>query len=117
MKNSLIIVFISLISIKGYSQTKEDYMSAAISLVKANDYIGAIQYYDMIIKMDSLYVDAYNNRGNAKMKLEDYNGAIDDYTIAISLASDYNDAYYNRDRKSTRLNSSHSDRSRMPSSA
>ena len=41
-------------------------------------------------------VDAYNNRGTAKVYLKNYYGAISDFSKAIELNPNYADAYNNR---------------------
>ena len=59
------------------------------------DYVLSIQYFNQVIGAKPYLAEPYFYRGLAKMNLDDYQG----------------------DRKSTRLNSSHTDSSRMPSSA
>src|SRR2546430_7306250 len=61
---------------------------------------GAIADYTRAIDLGSTNPAAYNNRGNARAENKDLDGAIADYTRAIELKPE--------DRKSTRLNSSHS---------
>ena len=58
----------------------------------------------------------YGLRGG---RVQDYSQtfASADYRLAHALASDYYQRVIARDRKSTRLNSSHIQKSRMPSSA
>ena len=52
--------------------------------------------YTKAIEIDPNYVDAYNNRGVAKMGLEDYKRAISDFTKAIELDPNDAVAYSNR---------------------
>ena len=58
---------------------------------------------------------SYVSNGNATTEVLDYmQDCLDFYKIDLKS---FQDKHYRQDRKSTRLNSSHSDRSRMPSSA
>ena len=56
----------------------------------------AIVAYDEAIRLKSDFVEAYNNRGNAKDVLRRHDAAIADYNDAIKLKPDYATAYYNR---------------------
>ena len=57
---------------------------------------GAIEDYSKSIEIDSMFVDAYYNRGNSKYFLRDFKGAIDDYSQAIEIDPKYAEAYNNR---------------------
>lgn len=50
---------------------------------KFQDYIGAIEDYNLAIEINPNHPWAYNDRGEAKQKLNDLTGAIADYTISI----------------------------------
>ena len=52
--------------------------------------------YDRAISLKLDFVEAYNNRGNAKVEQDRYKEAIVDYDEAIRLKSDFADAYHNR---------------------
>ena len=58
--------------------------------------------------------DSYNWLETEVLPKEEWENARLDGTCAVSMASTF---WYDEDRKSTRLNSSHSSVSRMPSSA
>jgi tetratricopeptide (TPR) repeat protein/S1-C subfamily serine protease len=57
---------------------------------------GAIDDYNLAIKINPNYANAYYNRGNVRNDLGDKPGAIDDYTQAIKFNPNYANAYYNR---------------------
>ncbi|MDM3844989.1 MAG: tetratricopeptide repeat protein [Aphanizomenon gracile PMC638.10] len=57
---------------------------------------GAIDDYNLAIKINPNYEPAYNNRGNARNELGDKQGAIDDYNQAIKFNPNLAQAYYNR---------------------
>ena len=73
------------------------------------DYQRAIEVYNKAIEINPNFAKAYAERGSVKVLIKDYKGGIQDLNKAIELDI--------KDRKSTRLNSSHSSVSRMPSSA
>ena len=52
--------------------------------------------YNIAIKLDVKYGDAYVNRGSAKQLLNDYRGAILDFSKAIELDPNSTTAYLNR---------------------
>ena len=59
-------------------------------------YLISVKDYDKVIELDPNYVNAYNNRGNAKSDLKLYEEAIKDYDKAIELDNNDSTAYYNR---------------------
>ncbi|OBQ12446.1 MAG: hypothetical protein AN482_06745, partial [Anabaena sp. LE011-02] len=56
---------------------------------------GAIDDYNLAIKINPNYADAYYNRGITRYELGDKPGAIDDYNLAIKINPKYAQAYYN----------------------
>ncbi len=76
--------------------TAETLFDRAIDKRKNGDIQGAIDDYTKAIEIDPKYVDAYNNRGNARSTLGDKQGAIADYNKAIELNPTYARAYSNR---------------------
>ena len=89
----------------------------AVSLDNQKKYHEAIVVWNKLIQNDPTYLPAYINRGADKFALKQYSEAIKDYCYVIRQDSTYIMAWLNRDRNSTRLNSSHTTVSRMPSSA
>ena len=93
-------------------KSAQDYFRRAMRRYRSQDRAGAIADFDRAIQLQPNFPDAYNNRGIVKGSLGDKALAIADYSQAIAL----NPKFF-EDRKSTRLNSSHRNTSRMPSSA
>jgi tetratricopeptide (TPR) repeat protein len=60
------------------------------------NYKGAIEDYNMAIRIFPLYYNAFINRANAKTKVNDFVGAIEDLNFVISHDSTYANAYINR---------------------
>ena len=56
----------------------------------------SISVYDRTISLKPNFVEAYNNRGNAKQKQGQYEDALADYDEAVRLRPDYAEAYHNR---------------------
>ena len=79
--------------------------------VEAQDYDAAISLYREAIRIDPSNARLFSGIGYLYVQQGEYTAAIDPYQQAIALDPD------NIDRKSTRLNSSPSQQTRMPSSA
>ena len=83
------------ISFAVYSQTGDRsamrYFISGTYKVTKKDYRGAITDLTEAIKLDSGFLQAYENRGVAKFYLQDFRGAIDDYDRALEInPDDYN---------------------------
>jgi tetratricopeptide (TPR) repeat protein len=74
----------------------ESLFARAYSKQQNGDLEGAIADYTQAIRIKPDYVDAYNNRGNARSNQGDMAGAIVDYGEAIRIKPEYAKAYYNR---------------------
>jgi tetratricopeptide (TPR) repeat protein len=72
------------------------YYNQGIVRYDLGDKPGAIDDYNLAIKINPNYASAYNNRGNVRDDLGDKQGAIDDYNLAIKFNPNYASAYYNR---------------------
>mgnify|MGYP002619716998 CR=1 FL=1 len=97
-----------------FSATAQTAFEAANQQYAAGNYADAAALYRTIIDdagagISKDYAVVYYNLGNAYFKQGELAQSILAYERALRLRP--------TDRKSTRLNSSHSDRSRMPSSA
>lgn len=71
-----------------------DYM-AALCLMR-QDFQCALNNYSDVIRCDSLYLDAYNNRAIARFNLRDYKGALEDLNVAIRIHPNDRKAINNR---------------------
>jgi tetratricopeptide (TPR) repeat protein len=95
MKKFLSVIGVLLISFVGYSQTKDkkakEYYDNGCDKVLKKNFTGAIADFSEAIKLDSGFIQAYENRGVAKFYLRDNRAAIADYTKALKInPNDYN---------------------------
>ena len=93
----LLIAFIG-IAAAAFAQSREakEYFDQGRLAFNAKDYDQAIKEFNVAIRLDSNYADAYNGRGAAYSNKRDYDRAIADFSQAIQLNSKYADAYNNR---------------------
>ncbi len=68
----------------------------AMFLIGRKDYIGAIANFTAAVRMDSLFLQAYENRGVARYYLNDHAGAIADYNKALKINPDDCNTYGRR---------------------
>ncbi len=80
----------------GYSYSAENYFYFGVEAQQRGENKKAIEYYNKVIELDQQFVEAYNNRGSAKVALRDTKGAIEDYNKSIELDPQYAEAYNNR---------------------
>ncbi len=71
----------------------EQVMNIGRNVMSMEDYLLAIQYFNMAIKAKPYLADAYYLRGLAKLQLDDFDGAIADCTTAISRNKFKTEAY------------------------
>ncbi len=95
MTRILFLISVLWISFAVYSQTGDRsalrYFNSGSYKVNNKDYRGAIADLTEAIKLDSGFLQAYENRGVAKFYLQDFRGAIDDYDTALEInPDDYN---------------------------
>ena len=134
MKTTLLTIILAFgLSILSIAQNGEQSFQAAERFFKSGNYEKAIEHYSESINQNPNNLNAYLRRAFCYSATKNYEGAIKDYSKIIendptqlnalnSRGSAYNklekyDNAMKEDRKSTRLNSSHSSVSRMPSSA
>ena len=86
-----------------YSSKKTDtisgegkYFTRAHFKFLSEDYTGALDDYNKVIKINPDFPSAYFNRAGTKTKLQDYSGALDDYSEAIKANPKDAEAYNNR---------------------
>lgn len=74
-----------------------DYLLSGDEKEDKGDYLGALADYDQVLKIDSKYALAYNNRGYLKMqRLNDVSGALADFNRSVSINPNFARAYNNR---------------------
>ncbi|MDE6273067.1 MAG: tetratricopeptide repeat protein [Muribaculaceae bacterium] len=71
----------------------EQVLTIGRNVMSMEDYLLAIQYFNMAIKAKPYLADAYYLRGLAKLQLEDFEGAIADCSAAISRNKFKTEAY------------------------
>jgi predicted O-linked N-acetylglucosamine transferase (SPINDLY family) len=64
-------------------------------LYETQDLVGSLERYDLAIKFNPSYSEAYYNKGNALDALGRANEAIDSYMTALALNNHYAKAYFN----------------------
>jgi len=72
------------------------YMRVGRTRISIENYTGAIEYFNIVIKFKPYLPEAFFYRGVAKHQLEDFRGAIIDYNKAIEMKPFYPQAYMNR---------------------
>ena len=71
----------------------EQVMNIGRNVLSMEDYLLAIQYFNLAIKSKPYLADAYYLRGLAKLSLDDYEGAINDETLALNRNKFKSEAY------------------------
>jgi tetratricopeptide (TPR) repeat protein len=69
------------------------YMRVGETRIAIGNYVGAIEYFNIVIRFKPYMPEPYFFRGVAKHMLEDFHGAIIDYEKAIEIKPYYPDAY------------------------
>ncbi len=72
------------------------YMRVGRTRISIENYTGAIEYFNIVIKFKPYLPEAYFYRGVAKFQLEDFRGSIIDYNKAIEMKPFYPLAYMYR---------------------
>ncbi len=72
------------------------YMRVGQTRISIGNFVGAIEYFNIVIRFKPFMPEPYFYRGVAKHMLEDYHGAIQDYDKAIVIKPYYPDAYTRR---------------------
>lgn len=83
-------------SLTTFGQTTKEYFKSGISKQDQQDFKGAIKDFNLAIKIDTEFQDAYFNRATCELKLKDYNAAIKDFTKVLKLDPTFPKAYYNK---------------------
>jgi tetratricopeptide (TPR) repeat protein len=72
------------------------YIRVGQTRIAIGNYVGAIEYFNIVIKFKPHLPEPYFYRAVAKHRLEDFRGAIDDYNQALYIKPFFPDAYMNR---------------------
>lgn len=99
MRKYFILIFIGLCcSVSGFAQwnTANLLRMGQKDVLYFNDYVGAIDNFNSIIRIKPYLSEPYFFRGLAKLNLDDYDGAIQDFSQAIELNPNYFHAYMYR---------------------
>jgi len=74
---------------KRKSKTVSEFFDQGIAKLNNKDYQGAIEKFNMAIRVSPSDADAYAFRGQAKSQLMQYKDAMDDFNKALELQPDY----------------------------
>ena len=83
-----LIIFCLFITTLAYTKTAEDYFNSGYAKAELKKYRGAIQDYNKVIELNPNFVNAYYNRGIAKIK----SGQKDDGCLDFSKAGELGSA-------------------------
>ncbi len=93
-KKYLLLFVLQLFAVSSFSQLNiNHYMRVGQTRISIGNYVGAIEYFNIVIKFKPHMPEPYFFRGIAKHQLEDFLGAIQDYDKAIEIKPYYPDAY------------------------
>jgi tetratricopeptide (TPR) repeat protein len=95
MKRNLFLIVTLFTSIAAFNQTydgkAQQFYYDGLNSYFTKDYQRALVEFSKAIKLDSQFIQAWENRGVVKYYLMDYNGAISDYNRALIInPEDYN---------------------------
>ncbi|MFV0554781.1 MAG: tetratricopeptide repeat protein [Mangrovibacterium sp.] len=93
MKTKLTIFFLFLSLMVSAQVNIGHYIQTGRVKLGTNDYVGAIENFNIVIKFKPQLPEPYFYRGNAKHMLDDYRGAIADYSTAIEIKPYYPQAF------------------------
>ncbi len=96
MKLKLLIILTFITSIASAQININNYIISGQAKIQSENYLGAIENFNIIIKFRPRLPEPYFYRALAKHQLEDFRGAIEDYTQAITIKPYYPSAYMNR---------------------
>ncbi|MCL3780830.1 tetratricopeptide repeat protein [Prolixibacteraceae bacterium JC049] len=97
MKRLVVILFFILLNASAWAQLNTDrYYNVGRSRIYYGNYTGAIENFNIVIKLKPYLHEPVFLRGVAKHYLEDFRGAIRDYNIALNIKPFYPEAYMYR---------------------
>ncbi len=97
MKRALFVFLSMLLAVSASAQLNiNHYIRVGQTRISIGNYVGAIEYFNIVIKFKPHLPEPYFYRGVAKHRLEDFRGAINDYNQAIQIKPYYPDAFVYR---------------------
>lgn len=88
------VFFMSMSSLNTFAQVNaEQVLNIGRNVLSMEDYLLAIQYFNLAIKSKPYLADAYYLRGLAKLSLDDFEGAVNDETLALARNKYKSEAY------------------------
>jgi tetratricopeptide (TPR) repeat protein len=93
-----LLIFILIIQFTGLEAQLNinHYIRVGRTRIQIGNYVGAIEYFNIVIKFKPYLPEPFFYRGVAKSQLEDFRGAIRDYDKAIEIKPYYPEAYMYR---------------------
>jgi len=90
MKIIIVAVSLCLIILCTHCQAEEtDYYDwKGLKSVAAKNYTQSIAYFDIAIKQDPTYIDAWLHKGDAQRAMKDYNASLQSYEGALQVKND-----------------------------
>ena len=97
MRKAAIVILMLFVGITAEAQLNiNHYIRVGRTRISIGNYVGAIEYFNIVIKFKPHLPEPYYYRGIAKHQLEDYRGAIKDYDQAIQIKPYFPEAYMQR---------------------
>lgn len=97
MKRQVVVLFLIFLNLCAWAQLNTDrYYNVGRSRIYYGNYTGAIEKFNIVIKLKPYLHEPVFLRGVAKHYLEDFRGAIRDYNIALNIKPFYPEAYMYR---------------------
>jgi len=92
----IIIVLISGCQFQTKEQKAQSYMLRGNQALASNEYHEAVEYFELVLKVENENTDALNNLGIAYYGLNKLDKAIRQYSLALTIDSLHYDSRYNR---------------------
>jgi tetratricopeptide (TPR) repeat protein len=97
MKRNIAILIFIVCSIHLYAQLNiNHYIRVGRTRIQIGNYVGAIEYFNIVIQFKPHLPEVYFYRGIAKLQLEDFRGAILDFDKSIAIKTYYPEGYMYR---------------------
>ncbi len=97
MKKWIVAFLLQLVFMAAFAQLNiNHYMRVGQTRISIGNFVGAIEYFNIVIRFRPYLPEPYFYRGIAKLRLEDFIGAIQDFDKAIEIKPFFPDAYSHR---------------------